>query len=387
MIRYHAKTLKGLEEVLADELRSIGADDVVAVNRGVDFSGNKAMMYKANFCLRTALRVLMPVATFRAFDDKRLYAAARKIRWSDYLDNSMTFAIDTVSFSEVFRNSNYITLRIKDAIVDSFRETTGSRPDISLDNPDIRINVHLSGDRFTVSLDSSGESLHKRGYRQFNHPAPLSEVLAAGIILLSGWKGEKTFLDPMCGSGTLAIEAAMIGANIQPGVFRKNFGFERWKDFDQELFRTVLNHLPPEKEFTGKIIARDIELKYVKMARDHVQSSHMDQMIRVEQKDFIGSISDGEPLHIVMNPPYGERIRPDDINELYKGIGTTLKHGYGGSDAWLISSGKDALKQIGLKPAQKIPLFNGPLESTLLHYSLFSGKRNEFLKNTSENPV
>jgi len=381
MNRLHAKTLKGLEEVLAGELISLGAEDVTPVNRGVDFTGGIAMMYKANFCLRTALRVLLPIASFRAFDDARLYRNARKINWADYLDNHMTFGIDTVAFSKVFTNSNYITLRIKDAIVDSFRDATGARPDINLEDPDVRINVHVAEDRFTISLDSSGESLHKRGYKAFAHPAPLNEVLAAGILMLSGWKGDKAFLDPMCGSGTLAMEAAMIAANIQPGVFRKKFGFERWKEFDLDLYKRVLDNLPPEREPLHPIYARDIELKYVRMTQDHLATSGLDRFVQVDKQDFVGSASDGQALHVVMNPPYGERIGTADLQQLYAGIGSTLKHRYGGSDAWLISSNKEAVKHIGLKPSSRKVLFNGPLESQLLQYRVFSGKWNEYKKS------
>jgi len=382
MNRFHAKTLKGLEEVLANELREIGADEVVAVNRGVDFSGGTAMMYKANFCLRTALRILVPVASFRASDDKRLYSKARGIRWADYLDNTMTFAIDTVSFSRIFTNSNYITLRIKDAIVDSFRDATGQRPNINLNDPDVRVNIHVAEDRFTISLDSSGDSLHKRGYKEFAHPAPLNEVLAAGIILLSGYKGDKPFLDPMCGSGTLAMEAAMIAGNIQPGVFRKGFGFERWKDFDPELFKKILENLPEEKRPEQAIFARDIELKYVRMTQDHLRSSGLDKYVHVEKLDFLQSTSEGTEMHIVMNPPYGERIGSVNLDNLYSGIGTTLKHGYGGSEAWILSSNREAVKRIGLKPASKTILYNGPLEASLLKFSVFAGKWNENKKNS-----
>jgi len=384
MTRFHAKTMKGLEPVLAEELRQLGAEDVVPVNRGVDFNGGTAMMYKANFCLRTALRILQPIAGFRAAEDKRLYQSARKIKWSDYLDSSMTFAIDTVAFSNVYQNSNYITFRIKDAIVDSFREATGRRPDINLTDPDVRFNVHVSEDRFSISLDSSGESLHKRGYRRFVHPAPLSEVLAAGMILLSGWKGEKPFLDPMCGSGTLAIEAAMIAANVQPGVFRKQFGFERWKDFDSDLYRMVLDHLPPERDLTHPVVARDIETRYVSQTGAQLRETGLDKLISLEQSDFINSQSDGSGWHIMLNPPYGERLKAEDIRRLYEGIGSTLKHGYGGSEAWLLTANREAAKFLGLKPEGKISLFNGPLDSLFLHYRLFSGKWNDFKKVSGE---
>ena len=236
-----AKTFMGLEPVLAKELTQLGANDIQIGRRMVSFSGNKELMYRANFQLRTAIRILKPIKHFKAKSADDVYDEVKKIDWSQYLSLDKTFAVDSVVFSDEFRHSKFVAYKVKDAIVDQFRETQGKRPNISVANPDIRLNMHIAEYDCTLSLDSSGESLHRRGYRQESVEAPLNEVLAAGMILMTGWQGDTDFIDPMCGSGTLPIEAALIAHNMAPGLFRKEYAFEKWPDFDKDLFDDIYN--------------------------------------------------------------------------------------------------------------------------------------------------
>jgi len=350
--RYHAKTLKGLEPLLAQELSDLGAEGIEVVNRGVTFSGGRALMYRVNLASRLSLRVLLPVLQFEASDTEILYRKVKQFDWSAHLDNKMTFAVDPVVHSPLFRNSHYISQKVKDAIADRFRERTHLRPSVSREQPDLLINVHISGRQVTISLDSSGGSLHRRGYRSGHFEAPLNEVLAAGMILMTGWNGTTPFLDPMCGSGTLVIEAALIAAGIPPGIFRPKYGFENWKDFDRELMEHVARNLSPEKEVKAPIMARDLDPGAVALTRQHLEKMDLAHLVTVEEMDF--AASEGvEGATIIINPPYGERMKPEDIDSLYSMIGTTLKHRFPGADAWILSSSSSALKRIGLKPATK----------------------------------
>ncbi|MEN8203399.1 MAG: THUMP domain-containing protein [Bacteroidota bacterium] len=370
--------MKGLEPLLADELKSLGASKTEVVNRGVDFYGGRALMYRVNLASRLALRVLLPLMRFEASDTDMLYRKVKRYEWSLHMDNKMTFAIDAVVHSPVFRNSHYVMQRVKDAIVDRFREKTHLRPSINRERPDLLINVHISGKWVTLSLDSSGESLHKRGYRTGHFEAPLNEVLAAGMIMLSGWNGSTPFLDPMCGSGTLAIEAALIAASIPPGIFRKHYGFENWNDFDRELLEHVVGNLSKENEVKVAIVASDVDPAAVTLTRRSVKQMDLDKIIRVEQSDFTNSPGTEEENTIIMNPPYGERIKPDDIEALYSSIGSTLKHKFPGSDAWILSSSKKAMGRVGLKPSGKRILYNGSLECTYAHYKTFKGNWKDY---------
>ncbi len=371
--KFHAKTLKGLEPLLADELHALGAERTEVVNRGVNFFGGRALLYKVNLASRLSLRVLLPIMRFEASDMEMLYKRIKRYDWSKYLDNRMTFAIDPVVHSPYFRNSQFVAQKVKDAIADRFRELTHLRPSVNREHPDLLINVHISGKRITLSLDSSGGSLHKRGYRTGAFDAPLNEVLAAGMIMITGWCGETHFLDPMCGSGTLVIEAAMIAAGIPPGIFRKQYGFENWKDFDRELLEHVANSLPREREVKVPIVARDVDPKAVELARLQVKAMDLSRLVTVEEGDFAESEMLKEGTTLIMNPPYGERMKPEDIESLYSMIGTTLKHKYPGTDAWIFSSNKKALGRLGLKPASKRVLYNGSLECTFAHYKTFKG--------------
>ncbi len=387
-----AKTFKGLEEVLAQELIELGANDVLIERRAVSFRGDKSLLYRANLCLRTAIRVLVPIheATLRmprrAKDLKPedlLYEEVQKIDWSRYMTADTTFAIDTTVYSETFRNSRYVTYRVKDAIVDYWQEKAGRRPDISVENPDLRINVHIGAERLTVSLDSSGESLHKRGYRVATTEAPISEVLAAGMLLMAGWSGQTDFYDPMCGSGTLLIEAALIARNIAPGVFRSAYGFEKWTDFDAELWSEIYNDDSREREFTHKIYGSDASFYAIQQAAKNIKSAGVQKdvelkQIRMEEIKRANGKCPNEKMLVMLNPPYGERLKSNkEMEELYAAIGTALKHQFAGSTAWIISSNAAAMKCIGLKPSKKYHLLNGELDCQFNRYDLFTGKRND----------
>ena len=369
-----AKTFQGLENILAKELTDLGANNIQIGRRMVSFTGDKALMYKANFALRTAIRILKPIKHFKAQTADQVYDAIKKMDWSQYLTNETSFAVDSVVFSKEFRHSKFVAYKVKDAIVDYFREKTGSRPNISITNPDLQLHIHIAEDDCTLSLDSSGESLHRRGYRQESVEAPLNEVLAAAMILMTGWDGECDLIDPMCGSGTIAIEAALIARNIAPGVFRKEYAFEKWNDFDQELFDTIYNDDSKEREFTHKIYGYDINRNAVEIALKNVKAAGLSKEIEINQKDFHQFTRPEEKCIMVTNPPYGERISTPDLLGLYRTIGERLKHQFQDYDAWILSYREECFEQIGLKPSIKIPLYNGSLECEFRKYQIFSGK-------------
>ena len=369
-----AKTFMGLEPVLAKELTQLGANNVKIGRRMVSFTGDKEIMYRANFQLHTAIRILKPIARFQAKSADDVYAEIKKIDWSLYIEKGKTFSVDSVVYSEEFRNSRFVTYKVKDAIVDQIREHTGDRPNISVSNPDIRLNIHIAEKDCTLSLDSSGDSLHRRGYRQESVEAPLNEVLAAGMILMSGWQGETDFIDPMCGSGTLPIEAALIARNISPGVYRKGYAFERWPDFDQDLFDKIYNDDSQEREFSHHIYGYDVDIKAINTARLNVRASGLTKDITIEQVDFKNFTQPSSKSIMITNPPYGERISTPNLLSTYKMIGERLKHQFLGNDAWILSYREECFDQIGLKPSMKIPVYNGSLECEFRKYSLFDGK-------------
>ena len=347
-----AKTFQGLEDVLAQELTELGAANIEIGRRMVSFTGDKAMMYRANFCLRTAIRVLKPIKRFQATTADEVYDAIKSIEWENYLDNMSSFAVDAVVFSEVFRHSKFVAYKVKDAIVDYFREKTGNRPSVRINNPDLTLNIHIAEDQCTLSLDSSGESLHRRGYRQEQVEAPLNEVLAAGMILMTGWRGECDLIDP--------------------------FGFEKWKDFDQELFDSIYNDDSQEREFTHKIYGYDNNLKANAIATDNVKAAGVTKDVILKVQPFQQFEQPTEKSIIIMNPPYGERISSDDLLGLYQMIGERLKHAFVGNDAWVLSYRDECFDQIGLKASAKILLFNGALECQFRKYQIFDGKYKEF---------
>ena len=373
-----AKTFQGLEEVLAAELTALGADNIALGRRMVSFTGDKEMLYRANFCLRTALRVLKPVKHFDAADADAVYEAVKDVKWEDYLDSAQTFAVDATVFSEEFRHSKFVAYRVKDAIADYFREKTGKRPSVSITNPDVLLNIHIAQTQCTLSLDSSGESLHRRGYRQEAVEAPLNEVLAAGMILLTGWKGECDLIDPMCGSGTIPIEAALIARNIAPGVFRQGYAFENWPDFDADLLERIYNDDSQEREFAHKIYGYDNSIKANAIAQRNVKAAGVGRDIVLKVQPFQQFGQPQEKSLIITNPPYGERISSTDLLGLYQMIGERLKHAFAGNTAWILSYRDECFDQIGLKPSARIPLQNGGLDCEFRKYEIFDGKYKEF---------
>ena len=368
----------GLEPVLAKELTQLGANDVQIGRRMVSFKGDKELLYRANFQLHTAIRILKPIKHFKALSADDVYEGVKDIDWSEYIGNDKTFAVDSVVFSEEFRHSKFVAYKVKDAIVDQFREKTGQRPNISITNPDIRLHIHIADDQCTLCLDSSGESLHRRGYRQESVEAPLNEVLAAGMILMTGWHGETDFIDPMCGSGTLLIEAALIARNMAPGLFRKEFAFEKWPDFDRDLFDEIYNDDSQEREFNHHIYGYDVDIKAVNTARLNIKAAGLSSDITVEEQDFKNFTQPKNKSIMVTNPPYGERISTPDLLGTYKMIGERLKHHFTGNEAWILSYREECFAQIGLKPSIKIPVFNGSLECEFRKYQMFDGKMSVF---------
>lgn len=373
-----AKTFQGLEEVLAKELIELGANDVQIGRRMVSFTGDKRMMYRANFCLRTAIRILKPIKRFKAKDADEIYEILKSFEWEKYMGVNTRFAVDSVVYSEEFRHSKFVAYRVKDAIADYFREREGKRPSVQISNPDLLFHIHVANEQCTLSLDSSGESLHRRGYRQEAVEAPLNEVLAAGMILLTGWHGECDFIDPMCGSGTLPIEAALIARNIAPGIFRKEFAFEKWEDFDQDMFDAIYNDDSSEREFTHHIYGYDSEWKAVNIAKANVRAAGLAKDIDIDHRDFREFEQPQAKAIMVTNPPYGERLKPDDLYDLYRMIGERLKRAFQGNDAWIISYKEECFFKIGLKASVIVPLFNGALPCEFRKYELFSGKFSEF---------
>lgn len=372
-----AKTFQGLEEVLAKELTELGANNIEIGRRMVSFTGDKEMLYKANFCLRTAVKILKPIKEFKATDADEVYEVVKKMDWSQYMDCNNTFLIDSVVFSEKFRHSKFVAYRVKDAIADYWRDKTGDRPNVAITNPDIRINVHIAEDDVSISLDSSGESLHIRGYKTNTVAAPINEVLAAGLIMLTGWKGECDLIDPFCGSGTILIEAALIAMNIYPGVFRKEYAFEKWKDFDEDMFDNIYNDDSQERDFDHKIYGFDINRQAVGIAIDNARNAGVNKVVDIEQRDFYEFEAPLDKALMITNPPYGERITTDDILGLYETIGQRLKQNFVGNDAWIITYRQECFDKIGFRPSTRYALYNGALECEFRKYQVFDGKLKE----------
>ena len=388
-----AKTLFGFEEILAKEIRNLGGGNVVEGVRSVSFVGDTGFMYKANLCLRTAIKVIKPIHSFSVRNENELYKSIYRMDWSEYLTIDTSFAIDTTVKSDNFTHSLYVSQKVKDAIVDKFRDTEGERPSVDVKHPDLRINIHIHKDYCNVSLDSSGRSLHQRGYRIATNIAPINEVLAAGLLLLSGWDGQCDFLDPMCGSGTMLTEAAMIACNIPVNINRKEFAFEKWDDFDEDLFdKIVESQLKKTREFHHKIIGYDKAPSAVRKAKENIENGNLSDYIFVERKNFFDTKKPMEgKLHMVFNPPYGERLDRSeldsdfDVEAFYADIGDTLKQEYPGTNAWFITSNLEALKFVGLRPSRKIKVFNSHLESRLVKYVMYEGsKKAKYQKKANE---
>lgn len=371
-----AKTMAGLEDVLAEELIGLGANNLEIGKRMVSFEGDLALMYKANIQCRTALRILRPVYEFKAKTTDDIYKKVKAMNWFEHLTEDSTFAIDAITFSDYFTHSKFVAYRVKDAIADYFMQRTEKRPSVNVENPDLLINFHIAHDKCTLSFDSSGESLHKRGYRVAQTEAPLNEVLAAGMILKTGWRGGSDFIDPMCGSGTLLIEAAMIAMNVPPGIYRQNFAFEKWKNFNADLFETIYNDDSGEREFKHKIYGSDISSEAIAIAAKNAKNAGLDKSIDLKVMPFESyTEAPSENAILVTNPPYGERIKPEDLFGLYENIGERLKHVFMGYSAWILSYKKECFDKIGLKPSKKIQLVNGSLQCEFRKYDIFAGKK------------
>ncbi len=380
-----AKTFFGFEEILAKELEILGAQEVEIGTRAVSFKGDKGFMYKANLSLRTALKILKPIYYFRATNDQNLYKGIQSMDWSKYINASQTFVIDTTIHSDNFKHSQFVSQKSKDAIVDQFRERTGQRPSVDKDFPDLRINIHIDRDQVSVALDTSGDSLHHRGYRTATNIAPINEVLAAGMVMLSGWDGQSDFLDPMCGSGTILAEAAMIASNIPANINRKEFAFEKWNDWDNDLFDQIVDSLLKRtREFHYTIKGYDKAPSAVNKAKDNIANANLSEYITIEQKNFFDTEKETTgTLHLLFNPPYGERL-DIELERFYREIGDTMKQHYPGTNGWFITGNLEALKFIGLRPSRKIKLFNGSLEARLVKYEMYEGSKKGKYMNREE---
>lgn len=379
-----AKTFQGLEEVLAKELQDLGAEQVEIITRGVRFFGDQELLYKANFKCRTAIRILKPFYKFEAKDTDEVYNIVKAFDWSQYMNEKNTFAIDAVVYSDTFRHSKFLAYKAKDAIADHFREKTGTRPSVRITNPDIQLNIHVNQESCTLSLDSSGEPLHMRGYKVEQTEAPLNEVLAAGMLKLAGWDGQCDFMDPMCGSGTIAIEAALMALNIAPGVFRKSFAFEKWPDFDQELFSNLFEDDSEERPFEHKIYASDISSAALRICEENVKSAGMSKYIEISHTPFQSVDRPEVETMVMFNPPYGERIKVASLTTLYEEIGAKLKRDFTDMSAWIITVPCEATDRIGLRPSAKYHLLNGSIECEFRKYDLFKGRREEYLQERAD---
>lgn len=374
-LKIQIKTFFGLEEILAEEIRKLGGANVEVKNRAVNCEGDLGFLYKVNYSARTALKILVPLLTFKAWDENRFYDKLFAFPWDEYMTVDQTFAIDTTIYSERFNHSQFISLKMKDAIADYFNFKFRKRPSVDTQNPDVKFHLHIDRELVTISLDSSGDPLFKRGYRKEQGEAPINEVLASGMLQLAGWDGKGNFLDPMCGSGTLLIEAAMIAMDLPAQTFRRNFGFQNWLNYDAELFNTIKEvRLNRVREFTGKIVGYDIDSDMLHASRINIEAAEMADVIEVKTKDFFDSEKELFPLLMVFNPPYDERIEIND-DEFYKKIGDTFKKNYPNTLAWLISSDLDSMKKIGLRPSRKIKLYNGKLECRFMQYEMYEGTK------------
>ncbi len=374
-LQIQIKTFFGLEQVLAEEVKKLGGKNVEVKNRAVTCEGDLGFLYKLNYSCRTAVKILVPIMEFKAYNESKYYDKLFKFEWDQFLEKHQTFSIDATVNSERFNHSQFMTLKMKDAIVDYFQEKYKVRPSVNKDNPDIKFHLHIDRELASISLDSSGDPLFKRGYRKEQTVAPINEVLASGMLQLAGWDGKGNFLDPMCGSGTLLIEAAMIAMDLPAQTFRRYFAFQNWKNYDSELFKTIKEvRLNRVKEFTGKIVGYDIDSEALNVAHNNVESVEMEDIITLRHKNFFDSEKDMFPLLMVFNPPYDERITIND-DDFYKKIGDTFKQHYPNTLAWLISADLDAPKKIGLRPSRKIKLFNGKLETRFLQYEMYDGTK------------
>ncbi len=376
---FTATTLAGFEDILEKEISENGGEEIRKYRRAVSFKGGISLMYKMNLNLRTAIRVLRKLTVIRIHQESDFYKGVYSIPWENYFTNDKKIAVKAAANSKFFDNTHFVALKTKDAVVDRFRDKTGRRPDVDINEPDIVIHVHIHNQMADISIDSSGDPLFKRGYREQAVLAPLNEVLAAGMIILSGWKGETDFIDPMCGSGTLSIEAAMIAKGIPPGIHRKGFSFQNWIDYDESLFHRVVDGLMVSREFSHRIRTSDISGEAVSISKKNVAKALLDDIIDVQKIDFFDTVPVSPRGMVVMNPPYGERLKENELADLYPRIGDHLKSNYKGYQAWILTTNEKAAMGIGLHPDKKIQLFNGKLPCKYLKFDIFEGKRKDYL--------
>ena len=371
-MRLLAKTFAGLEEVLAEEITQLGGTNVKIIKRGVEYEGDKRLLYRSNLELRTALRILMPIKSFSVRHEAVLYEKIKTIDWSAYMDVKQTFAVDAVVRSTLFTHSQYVGLKTKDAIADQFREKLGKRPNVNTANPHLLVNIHINEDQATVSLDASGDSLHKRGYRVDTLEAPINEVLAAGMIQLAEWDGKMPFVDGMCGSGTILTEAAMAAYNVPPQYGREYFCFKHWKDFDKALWYDIAQNSEP-KELVNKVNLKGFDLNFqaIRVTERNIEAASLTGLIEMQRKDFFKNIPEGEPGILVLNPPYDERLKMEDAQKFYKDLGDAFKKNWKGWQVWIISGNLEAVKAVGLKPSKKITLYNGAIECKFLKFEIY----------------
>lgn len=373
-----------MEGVLKQELEELGYTGIEVLNRAVQVQGTWDDVYKLNVHLRCAISVLVELKSFRIKKEKDLYDVAYKYDWTSLFDVKKTFAVKGAIHSEVFRHSQYPYLLVKDAIVDCFRDKTGDRPDVNVKTPQVMIDIYVNNDQVTLSLNSSGAPLFQRGYRDSKGEAPLNEVVAAGLIKLSGWDKKIDLVDPFCGSGTIAIEAALMAADIPATIERRHYAFKNLKNFNEETFEAIFEKI--NKRVTSlpcNIYASDISAEMVTKTRRNLRALPVGRFVKTEVCSFNEVKNKGGKGMIITNPPYGERIG-ENVEELYQEIGTWLKHEMTGYTCWLISSNNEALKQIGLKPDNKIRLFNGKLECSFRSFSVFEGKRSEMIQKKAD---
>ena len=375
-------TFFGLEEVLEKELHQLGGKDIVPFKRGVSVVGDLGFLYKINLCLHTALKVIIPIVKFEANNEQELYDNIKLIEWEKFISNTDTIMIEGVTNSEIFTHSLFVSQKVKDGIVDRFREKTGSRPDVDLIHPAFKVYVHIFKNEVSLHLDSSGDPLYKRGYRSDINEAPMKEVLAAGLVKLSGWEKHLQLIDGMCGAGTIAIEAALWANNIPPGYYRNEFGFMKWQNFDETLYETIYeSSINKIKNEPVEIIANDIDNPTLKKAITNTKNAKVDDVVSCINQSFFDITPTRKGGVIILNPPYGERMPVNEIEKLYKEIGDKLKKDFKGFSAWIISSSPEAIKSIGLRPSRRIHLFNGSLECRFLKFDLYDGS-----KKASKNP-
>lgn len=380
-LKIQIKTFFGLENILFEEIKKLGGRNVEMKNRAVNCEGDLGFLYKINYSARTALKILVPIFEFKAYNEHKYYEKLSRFPWDQYMKINQTFAIDATVHSEKYTHSQFMTLKMKDAIVDFFNHKYDNRPNIDTKHPDIKFHLHIDRDLVTISMDSSGAPLYKRGYRREQGDAPINEVLASGMLQIAGWDGKGNFLDPMCGSGTILVEAAMIALDLPAQIFRKNFAFQNWNNYDDELFKKIkefrINRI---KEFTGKIVGYDIDNRMLNYARENIESAELEEVIAVKKQDFFESKKDLFPLLMVFNPPYDERITIQ-YDDFYKKIGDTFKQSYPNTLAWLISSDLEAVKKVGLRPSRKVKLYNGKLETRFLQYEMYEGSKKASKEN------